>query len=265
MNCIRDHENLHQKTILLRLDLNVPLKNGHITDETRIDKIIPVIKFLIKKKSKILIISHVGRPNGKINKILSLKPICENLEKKLKLKIRLLNDDIFGLKKENLFKNPNDQIIFLENIRFYREEEKNDTSFAKHLAGLADLYVNDAFSCSHRAHSSVSKITKFLPSFAGLQFETEVSALKKVTTEIKKPITCIIGGSKISTKIAIIKNLIPKFDNIIIVGGMANNIIKYQGYNIGKSIKEENCEKIIKEIFETSKNILVKLLFLKMF
>ena len=130
------------------------------------------------------------------------------------------------LKKENLFEDPNYQIIFLENIRFYKEEEENDLNFSKQLASLADLFVNDAFSCSHRAHASISKITEFLPSYAGLQLETEVNALKKVTTEIKKPITCIIGGSKISTKIGIIKNLIPKFDNIVIVGGMANNILK---------------------------------------
>ena len=123
------------------------------------------------------------------------------------------------------------------------------------------MFVNDAFSCSHRAHASVSKITEFLPSFAGLQLETEINALKKVTTEIKKPITCIIGGSKISTKIGIIKNLIPKFDNIIIVGGMANNILLYKGNKIGKSIKEENCEKIINEIFETSKNHSCKIIY----
>ena len=253
MNNIRDHENLNRKIVLLRLDLNVPLKNGLITDETRIDKIIPIIDFLIKKKSKIIIISHVGRPKGEIKKILSLKPICLNLEKKLKQKVELVTDDVFKLKKEDLFKNPNTQIVFLENIRFYKEEEKNDVSFAKHLAELADLYVNDAFSCSHRAHTSVCKITKFLPSFAGLQLEKEINALKKVTTDIKKPITCIIGGSKISTKIGIIKNLIPKFDNIIFVGGMANNIISYRGNNIGRSIKEENCELIMKEIFENSK------------
>ena len=159
----------------------------------------------------------------------------------------------FQIRKKNLFKDPNYQIIFLENIRFYKEEEENDLNFSKQLASLADLFVNDAFSCSHRAHASVSKITKFLPSYAGLQLETEVNALKKVTTEIKKPITCIIGGSKISTKIGIIKNLIPKFDNIVIVGGMANNILNFKGNEIGKSIKEENCEKIINEIFDTSK------------
>jgi phosphoglycerate kinase len=260
MNNIRDHENLNRKIVLLRLDLNVPLKNGLITDETRIDKIIPIIDFLIKKKSKIIIISHVGRPKGEIKKILSLKPICLNLEKKLKQKVELVTDDVFKLKKEDLFKNPNTQIVFLENIRFYKEEEKNDNSFAKHLAGLGDLYVNDAFSCSHRAHASISKITEFLPSFAGFQLETEINALKKVTTEIEKPITCIIGGSKISTKIGIIKNLIPKFDNLIIVGGMANNIISYKGNHIGKSIKEEHCEIIIKEIFETSKNYSCKLI-----
>ena len=150
--------------------MNVPLKKGLITDETRINKIIPILDFLIKEQSKIIIISHVGRPKGKVITDLSLKPICENVEKKINKKIRLVKEDIFKLKKENLFKDPNDQIVFLENIRFYKEEEKNDTNFAQHLAKLADLYVNDAFSCSHRAHASVSKITEFLPSFAGLQF-----------------------------------------------------------------------------------------------
>ena len=261
MNNIKDQENLSQKKVLLRLDLNVPLKNGLITDETRINKIIPVINFLVEKKSKIIIISHVGRPKGEVNKTLSLKPICENLQKKIKKKIKLFSNNIFEIKQKDLFKNPDDQIVLLENIRFYKEEEKNDTSLAKHLASLADFYVNDAFSCSHRSHASVSKITEFLPAFAGLQFETEINALKKITTEIKKPITCIIGGSKISTKIKIIKNLIPKFDNVIIVGGMANNIISYKGINIGKSIKEENCETIVKEIFETLKNHTCKITF----
>ncbi len=261
MNNIKDHENLNKKKVLLRLDLNVPLKNGVIIDQTRINKILPIIEFLLSKNSQIIIISHVGRPKGKINKDLSLKPICENLEKKIKKKIRMINDNIFKLKKEDLFKLPNDQIVFLENIRFYEEEEKNDPSFAKHLAGLADLFVNDAFSCSHRAHTSVCRITEFLPSFAGLQLEIEINALKKVTTEIKKPNTCIIGGSKISTKIGIIKNLIPIFDNIIIVGGMANNILSHKGIQIGKSINEENCEMIIKEIFETSKNHSCKIIY----
>ena len=253
MQYIKDQKNLSEKKILLRLDLNVPLKNGVITDQTRIDKVLPIINYLIEKKSKILIISHIGRPNGKENSDLSLKPICENLEKKINQKIKLIRESVFDLKKEELFKNPKDEVVFLENIRFYKEEEKNDKNFSKKLAELGDLFVNDAFSCSHRAHASVSKITQFLPSYGGLQLETEINALKKVTSEIKKPITCIIGGSKISTKIGIIKNLIPKFNNIIIVGGMANNILSFRGNQIGKSIKEDNCESIIDDIFKTAK------------
>jgi phosphoglycerate kinase len=156
------------------------------------------------------------------------------------------------VKSEDLFDTHDEKIVILENIRFYEEEEENDNVFAKHLASLADIYVNDAFSCTHRAHASIFEITKFIPSYAGLQLNLEIDALTKITSEIKKPITCIIGGSKISTKINIIKNLIPKFDNIIIVGGMANNILKFKGYNIGKSIQEDDCDKIIEEIFSLS-------------
>ncbi len=261
MKYIKDQENLNKKIVLLRLDLNVPLKNGIITDQTRIDKILPVINFLLQKKSKILVISHVGRPKGKVDKALSLKPICENLEKKLNQKVSLIKDNILELKRDDLFNDSKEQIVFLENIRFYEEEEKNDTIFSKHLSKLADIFVNDAFSCSHRAHASVTKITQFLPSYAGLQLETEINALKKVTSEIKKPIACIVGGAKISTKISIIKNLIPKFDNIIIVGGMANNILNYLGNPIGKSIKEDNCESIIEDIFKTAKNHSCKIIY----
>ena len=253
MKYIKDQENLDQKNVLLRLDLNVPLKNGIITDKTRIHKILPIINFLLTKNSRIILVSHVGRPKGKKNSELSMKPICEYLEGKINKKIKLISNDIFQLDKGDLFEEKFNEIICLENIRFYEEEEKNDTLFAKKLASLADLFVNDAFSCSHRAHTSVSKITEFLPSFAGLQLEAELTALKKVTSKIKRPITCIIGGSKISTKIGIIKNLIPKFNNIIFVGGMANNIFNHKGNQIGKSVKEENCEKIIEEIFESSK------------
>ena len=164
MNYIKDQKDLLGKIVLLRLDLNVPIKNGKITDETRIDKTLPIFKYLIEKKTKIIVISHVGRPKGKQNVDLSLKPICENLKKKLDKKIKLITEDIFELSKSNLFVNSEDEILFLENIRFYEEEEKNDNNFSKHLASLGDIFVNDAFSCSHRTHSSVSEITKFLPS-----------------------------------------------------------------------------------------------------
>ena len=131
MNNIKDHENLDKKIVLLRLDLNVPLKDGIIIDETRINKILPVVKFLINNNSKIVVISHVGRPKGKVVKDLSLKPISENLEKKINKKIRVINDNILNLKKENLFKNSNEKVVFLENIRFYEAEEKNDSFFCK--------------------------------------------------------------------------------------------------------------------------------------
>jgi phosphoglycerate kinase len=249
MKSIKEETNLEKKKILLRLDLNVPLLDGKITDTTRIDKILPTLNFLISQNAKIIIISHVGRPKGKVVNDLSLQPICKNLEMKLSQNIKLLAKDIKEIVANDLFQNDDEKIIMLENIRFYPEEEKNNHSFAKQLATLADIYVNDAFSCSHRAHASIDQVANFIPSYSGLQFDLEVNALKKITSEIKKPITCIIGGSKISTKINIIKNLIPKFDNIIIVGGMANNVIKYMGHNIGKSLQEENSDHIIKEIF----------------
>ena len=253
MRNIKNETNLNQKKVLLRLDLNVPLDNGKITDTTRIDKILPTINFLLKGGAKIIILSHVGRPNGKVVNELSLKPICENLKNKLNENIRLISKNIKEIKSTDLFNEYDEKIVILENIRFYEEEEKNDDVFAKHLAGLADIYVNDAFSCSHRAHASIFEITKFIPSYAGLQLNLEIDALTKITSEIKRPITCIIGGSKISSKINLIKNLISKFDNIIIVGAMANNILKYKGYEIGKSIQESDCDIIIEEIFSLSK------------
>ena len=253
MRSIRNEASLRDKKILLRLDLNVPLDKEKISDTTRIDKILPTLKFLNEQKAKIIILSHVGRPRGKVLKELSLKPICENLQEQLGLSVKLISQNINEIKNKNFFDKFNEKILMLENIRFYAEEEKNDNKFARHLASLGDLYVNDAFSCSHRAHASIVEISKFLPSFSGLQLDLEINALTKITSEITKPITCIIGGSKISTKIDIIKNLIPKFDNIIIVGGMANNFIEYFGHNIGKSIKEKNCAPIIEEIISLSK------------
>ena len=252
MRNIKDEPDLNQKKVLLRLDLNVPLNNGRITDTTRIDKILPTVNFLLKNNAKVIILSHVGRPKGNVVNELSLKPICESLKNKLKQNIRLISKNIKEIESSNLFDNDDEKIVILENLRFYEEEEKNDSVFARHLASRADIYVNDAFSCSHRAHASTFEITKFIPSYAGLQLKLEIDALNKITSEIKKPITCIIGGSKISTKINIIKNLIPKFDNIIIVGGMANNVLKFKGHNIGKSIQEDNCDKIIEEIFSLS-------------
>ena len=261
MRSIKNEKNLHGKKVLLRLDLNVPLIEGKISDTTRINKILPTLKFINKQKTKIIILSHVGRPRGKVLKKFSLKPICENLQDQLGLNIKLITQNINKIKNKDFFDNFGEEILMLENIRFYEEEEKNDNKFAKHLASLGDIYVNDAFSCSHRSHASIVEISKFLPSFSGLQLDSEIDALTKITSEITKPISCIIGGSKISTKINILKNLIPKLDNIIIVGGMANNFIEYFGYNIGKSIKEKNCDLIIEEIISLSRKEKCKIIY----
>ena len=261
MRSISEETNLNNKKILLRLDLNVPLDNGRIVDTTRINKILPTLKFLIKQNSKIIILSHIGRPQGKVKSELTLKPVCEDLGNKLNQNVKLIQKNINEIDSKDLFKNNDEKIIMMENIRFYFEEEENDPKFAKHLSSLADIYVNDAFSCSHRAHASIHEISNFLPSYSGLQLDLEVNALTKITSEIKKPITCIIGGSKISTKINIIKNLISKFDNIIIVGAMANNVIKYMGHNIGKSLQEKNSDLIIKEIFLLSEKESCKIVY----
>ena len=261
MRSIINEKNLNNKKILLRLDLNVPLEKDKITDTTRIDKILPTLNFLIKEKAKIIILSHVGRPKGKTDRDLSLEPIRTELQNKLKKKVKLITENIKEIKSKDFLNEYNEDIFILENIRFYSEEEQNDNKFAEHLSSLGDIYVNDAFSCSHRAHASICEIPKFLPSFSGLQLDLEVNALNKITSEITRPITCIIGGSKISTKINVIKNLIPKFDNIIIVGGMANNFIEYFGNSVGKSIKEKNCDKIVEEIISLSKKEKCKIIY----
>ncbi len=245
----KDLPDVAGKIVIVRLDLNVPIENGIIQDSTRADKILETIKYLINKKSHIILISHVGRPKGKNLSHLSLYPVAKYLEKCLNYKVNLIKENIDLLKKEELFQDKINTILMLENIRFYENEEKNDENFAKKLASLGDFYVNEAFSCSHRPHSSISKITQNIPSYAGIFFNKEVSALKKIISEFNEPVTCIIGGSKISTKMNIISNLIPKINNLIIVGGMANNIVHFKGFNIGKSVFEKGCENIVENIF----------------
>ena len=239
MNNISDQNLiLKGKKVLLRVDLNVPMKNGAITETSRIEKILPTIKLLIEKEAKIIILSHIGRPKGQIVNGMSLEPISKKLSQYLNIEVlfnknKINENTIFEINKIS-----NGSIMMLENIRFHEGEETNNDEFSKKISTLGDIYINDAFSSSHRAHASIEGITKYLPSYFGLQITEEINALKRLTSEIKKPITLIIGGSKISTKIKIIKNLIKKFDNIIIVGGMANTMLSHTGYKIGKSIYE---------------------------
>ncbi len=247
------------KKVLLRVDLNVPMKNGSITESSRIDKIIPTIKMLLEKEAKIIILSHIGRPKGKVVNGMSLEPISKKLASLLNKDVlfnkNLINDNT----QSEVNKIQNGSIMMLENIRFNQGEESNDSEFSKKLSYLGDIYVNDAFSCSHRPHASVEGITKFIPSYFGLQITQEIEALKKITSEIKKPVTLIIGGSKISTKINIINNLVKKFNNIIIVGGMANTMLKHTGSKVGRSICENDCGLLIKEILDISKKFNCKI------
>ena len=244
---------LKGKKVLLRVDLNVPMKSGIITETSRIEKILPTIKLLIEKEAKIIILSHIGRPKGKIVEGMSLEPISKKISEFLNKEVLFDKNQINENTISKINKISNGSIMMLENIRFNEGEEINDKEFSKKIASLGDIYINDAFSCSHRAHASIEGITKHISSYFGLQITEEINALKRITSEIKKPITLIIGGSKISTKIKIIKNLIKKFDDIIIVGGMANTMLKHTGSKIGKSIYERDCENLIKEILEKSK------------
>ena len=244
---------LKGKKVLLRVDLNVPMKSGIITETSRIEKILPTIKLLIEKEAKVIILSHIGRPKGKIVEGMSLEPISKKISEFLNKEVLFDKNQINENTISKINKISNGSIMMLENIRFNEGEEINDKEFSKKIASLGDIYINDAFSCSHRAHASIEGITKHISSYFGLQITEEINALKRITSEIKKPVTLIIGGSKISTKIKIIKNLIKKFDDIMIVGGMANTILKHTGYKIGKSIYEHDCENLIKEILEKSK------------
>ncbi len=242
--------NLADKRVLLRVDLNVPITNGKVTDKSKINKIVPIIKELISRKTKIILISHLGRPKGKIDRKLSLNVIAPILETLLNSKVHFFNESYGSSAIEKSKKISPGEVLLLENIRFNKEEELNGVSLAKELSKIGDIYINEAFSCSHRAHASVCEITKHIDSYAGKLLAEEVNVIKMLTSNAKKPVTCIVGGAKISTKIGIINNLMKKITNIIIVGAMANNFIKYQGYNIGKSLFEKNQEKLLKDILK---------------
>ncbi len=253
INKLDENLNIEGKRALLRVDFNVPINDGAITEVSRIKKILPTIKFLIKKKAKIIIIAHLGRPKGKVVPELTLKPIAEKLSNYLNQDVTFLNESVGSLAIQNSKKITNGKIMLLENIRFHKEEELNSSSFAKELSKIGDIYINEAFPCSHRTHASVCEITKYIDSFAGKQLLEEISVIKMLTDNAKNPTTCIVGGSKISTKSGILINLVRKMQNIVIVGAMANTFLKNKGYNIGQSTFEKNQESLIENIIQESK------------
>ena len=236
------------KRVIVRLDLNVPINNSKIDDDTRIKVIEPFVNKLIENKAKVILLSHLGRPKGKVVSELSLKPIFNYLEKKLNGKIYFYQEKIDSKALDASNKLKPGEVLLFENIRFFKEEEGDEETFAKNLSKLGDIYINEAFSCSHRKQASIHKITRFIDSYGGPLLEKEIQSINLIIKNKKKPVTCIIGGSKVSTKINILSSLSKKADNLVIVGAMANNFLKFKGINVGKSLIEEGSENIVKNI-----------------
>ena len=245
-------EFINNKVCLIRLDLNVPVVDGSITDTTRIEKIIPTLVHLKNRNAKIVILSHRGRPNGKPNPDLSLKPLIKILEKKLSTNVLFEPSHINNEKTEKRIKNLKPgNILLLENIRFYSQEESNDTNFSKKISKLGDIYINDSFSTSHRDHASISGLAAFLPSFPGKLLEYELENLNIITKNLEDNYSiAILGGSKVSSKIHIIENLLKRFKKILIGGAMANTFLAAKGFNIGKSFCEVQMKKNAGELLK---------------
>ncbi len=242
----------------LRCDLNVPFdNNGVLLDDTRINNIIPTIKFLLKYNCKIILASHFGRPNGEYKEEFSLKKLIPYLQEYLKVNVLFINDILSSDSIKQVDNLQSNEIVLLENLRFYPEEQINNTTFAKQLSKYADIYINDAFSCCHREHSSICAITNFLPSYPGLSLMEELKSLSLIYNDNYKPQTLIIGGKKISTKIKVLNHLANKVDRIFIAGAMANNFLKALGYEVGKSYFEEEYLNEAKNIYENYKQKIV--------
>ncbi len=253
INFFPDDLEIKDQKIILRLDLNVPIKDKIIKDDTRITLCLPFINKLIQKKAKIIIISHLGRPKGINIPELSLIPVYKYLKDALKTNVYFFRGTFNDETKEKFSHLKGGEIILIENIRFFKEENEDDHIFSKKLGELGNIYINDAFSCSHRKQASVHNITKFVKKcYAGPLLKKEITAINLVIKNKKKPVTCIIGGSKISTKINVITNLLKKVDNLIIVGAMANNFFVYKNFNVGKSLIEKNTKEIIEDIYKVA-------------
>ena len=238
--------NVKNKTVLLRVDFNVPLKNGRVVDNKRIKESLPTIKYLLNKNAKIILVSHLGRPDGKVVQEFKMNSVAKELAKllgKKEMPVLTPEEDVKDALK-------NHEIIFLENIRFYPEEEKNDLKFAKKLANLADIYVNDAFGVSHRAHASIVGVKKFLPSYTGFLVEKEVKMISSLLEKPKKPFVVILGGAKVRDKIKVIENLAKKCDLILIGGAMMFTFFKAKEYDLGTFKFESNSVKFAKEMLK---------------
>jgi phosphoglycerate kinase len=242
------------KRVLMRVDFNVPIENGVITSEKRIDASLPSIKYLSEHGAKVILMSHLGRPKGEKKPEFSMKPVAENLKTKVNAKVSFVEDCIGDTVTAAVAAMKNGDILLLENLRFYKQEEKNDPEFAKKLASLGDIYINDAFGTAHRAHASTEGVTKFIKQCAaGYLMKKELDYLGMAVTNPKHPFVAVLGGAKVSDKIEVIQNLLNKVDTLIIGGGMMFTFYKAQGKEIGKSLLEADKIDVAKEILSKAK------------
>lgn len=260
--------NIKDKKVIMRVDFNVPLDketSSKITDATRIDAALPTIEYILSQGASLILMSHLGRPDGKVSEKYSLKPVYEYLKNKMTKNKVIFAPDCVGEEVKKLAKELKaEEVLLLENLRFHAEEEANDKNFSKELADLADVYVDDAFGTAHRAHASTAGIVEAkpsMPSVAGFLMEKEIKYLGEAVSNPKRPFVAIIGGAKVSSKISVLKNLLEKVDTLVIVGGMAYTFLKAKGHNIGSSLCEDNYIETAKEIMDKAKK-LNKTLFL---
>ncbi len=248
---IDDIGDITDKRVLVRVDLNVPMADGKVTDMTRIERVAPGIEELSGKAAKVILMAHFGRPKGKPNAAMSLEPVAHAMEAILDTRVYFSPDCIGEIPAEKIAKMHGGNVILLENTRFHPGEEKNDADFAKALASLGDIFINDAFSAAHRAHASTEGIAHVLPSYAGRTMEAELKALEAGLGDPRRPVIAIVGGAKVSTKIELLENLVEKVEMLVIGGGMANTFLNAKGIGIGKSL----CEK---DLAETANRIMSK-------
>ncbi len=239
---------LRDKTVFLRVDFNVPIEQGRITETHRIESALPTIRLILDRAKRVVIASHLGRPDGKVVPKYSLRPVRDHLEQSLKQPV-LLAPDCIGPEVERILQDPSHRVILLENLRFHKEEERNETAFSEALASLADVYVDDAFGAAHRAHASISGMARFFrQKAAGLLLHKELDYLSRLLSTPEKPFVTILGGAKVSDKIGIIKNLLPKVNALLIGGGMAYTFLKAKGMEIGKSLVETDKVSLAREL-----------------
>lgn len=251
---------LKGKKVLVRVDFNVPLdENRNITDDTRIVESLPTIRYLVERGARVILVSHLGRPKGKPKDELRMDPIAKRLEELLGRKVVKVNDCIGEEVKQAVAQLKDGDVLLLENIRFYPEEEANDENFARALAELADIYVNDAFGAAHRAHASTAGVAKFLPAYAGFLMEKELEALGDKLNNPVRPFLAILGGAKVSSKIGVLRKLLEKVDVLLIGGGMSYTFIKAMGYEVGKSLLEESMLEEARQILEAAREKGVRL------